>query len=842
MNRAETAHRLTFLLALALGAALLPAAPVTRLPTSTGPASRPVASLAPTATPLPGTRFEFGVTNGPGKIGWMTGAGVPWGYRYQYLSGGVNTNGGWETWNANGDFPLLYMNESTTPPANYVPVLTYYEICQSLPGRCPSGQDQASDYTNVNNTSTMASYFGNFVLLLQKAAVYGKKVVIHVEPDFWGMMQQKAAGAGPAGVSASVASSSYTCPAPLSGHCLSAFPNTVQGFAYALLYLRDQYAHNVVMATHASPWASNIDIGSDTNPGTNAATEADKTAAFLAAAGLTSNSPGIPPGISTWDVVFNDVADRDAGFYELQYGANHWWDRTNATLPNFNRYLQWVTELHLKTNRQQVVWQVPVGNQYYQTLDNSWGHYQDNRAEYFLGHVADLAAAGLVAVLFGGGAGGTTSYDDSRGDGVTNGPGHAITDLWGACSACNGHLSTVADDDGGYLRTFVGQYYQSPYPLTPPPPPPSGVYNPVVPFRILDIRFGPQYTTPLTHGATRTVQVAGFPGSNVPATGVLAAVLNVTAVNPTAASFLTVWPAGAPRPLASNLNWTAGSGPRANLVQVALGGGNVNIYSPAGLVDLVIDVAGYFNSNAGPDGLYQPLTPYRMLDTRASHETLGPTTTLTKVIAPSGGPGGIPASGVEAVVLNVTVANPQAASFLTIWPADAVRPTSSNLNWVAGQTVPNRVTVKLGSGGNVSFYNAAGLVDVIVDVSGYYTDTHNVSGGFRYFPLAPYRVHDTRSGPPLGQGQTESVNLVGTIPNTAGGAVLNVTVTNTSAASFLSVWPQGQSRPLISDLNWVPGDTVANLVPIAIGSLGHVDDYNPNGSTDVVMDVNGYYG
>jgi hypothetical protein len=98
--------------------------------------------------------------------------------------------------------------------------------------------------------------------------------------------------------------------------------------------------------------------------------------------------------------------------------------------------------------------------------------------------------------------------------------------------------------------------------------------------------------------------------------------------------------------------------------------------------------------------------------------TLAQGTTLTVQVA---GAGGVPATGVTAAVLNVTVTNTAKASFLTVWPTGANRPTASDLNWVAGQTVPNLVVVKLGADGAVQVFNAAGSVDVVVDVSGWYS-------------------------------------------------------------------------------------------------------------------------
>ena len=378
----------------------------------------------------------------------MTTSSVPWKYRYQYLSAGVNTGHGWETWNTPlGAFAGYYM--SASGGAGYTPVFSYYEICQSLPASC-TGNQQTDDYNNLNNTGTMNAYYANFKLLMQQAHTYGQLVVVQVEPDFWGFMEQKAAGGDASAVTASVASSGF---ADVAG-----IPNTVQGFGEALLHIRDVYASNVVLGIHASMWASGPDVASSTDATLNVVAAADSTAAFLNSAGITSNPYG-----STWDVVFNDVDDHDAGWWEAQGADNafftHWWDPTNTVFPNFARYLSWVSELHSKTGRQQVVWQVPEGNQYFLTENNACGHYQDNIAQYFIGHPQSLVNSGLVAVLFGAGNGCQTNHWDAQGDGITNNNGLTTTDLLGWCNACNTHTSSYSDDDGGYIRIFVAQYY-----------------------------------------------------------------------------------------------------------------------------------------------------------------------------------------------------------------------------------------------------------------------------------------------------------------------------------------------------------------------------------------------
>jgi hypothetical protein len=425
--------------------------PLVALVVALAPAASSSASLfrapATAALPLPQDRLHFGLANDPSDLAWMTNSGVPWRYRYQYLAGGVNTGKGWETWNSPaGAFASYYMKASGD--SGYIPVLTYYELLQSNPSTGISESDR--DYSNLNNTATMAAYYANFKLLMQMTGAYAKPVIVHVEPDLWGYLQQRAGAGDASAVSASVASSGFPEAAGI--------PNTAQGFGYALLKLRDLYGANAILAIHASAWANGTDIASTTSTSVNAVAVADSTAAFLGSAGITSNPYG-----TTWDLVFNDLDDHDAAWWEKQGVINssytHWWDPTNTTFPNFSRYLAWVAELKARTGRPQMAWQVPVGNQYFLTMNNTCGHFQDNVAQYFISHPADLFAAGLIAVLFGAGNDCQTTYSFARGEAATNNNGLPTTDLLGYCNACNTHVAAWPDHDGGYLRLFVGMYY-----------------------------------------------------------------------------------------------------------------------------------------------------------------------------------------------------------------------------------------------------------------------------------------------------------------------------------------------------------------------------------------------
>jgi hypothetical protein len=364
---------------------------------------------------------------------------------------------------------------------------------------------------------------------------------------------------------------------------------------------------------------------------------------------------------------------------------------------------------------------------------------------------------------------------------------------------------------------------------------PPVAYTAQSPNRILDTR--PSQT--LAAGASLSVTVAGgTTGVPAAATGV---VLNVTVTNATAASFLTVWPAGQPRPLASNLNWVAGE-TRPNLVNVPVGsGGQVSIYNGVGSADVVVDEEGYFAAPSGSAGGYNSLTPARLLDTRSG---VGCTTMGTGSVCDLQvlGMGGVPATGVSAVVLNATATNTATNGFFTLYPSATARPLASNVNWMAGWTIPNRVIVKVGANGKVTIYDGQGAADAVIDVSGYFTDS--TATGKLFTPLSPVRALDTRiSSGTLGpNGIYANFQVTGNngVPPGATAVFLNATVTNTTASSYLTVYPNA-AKPLASDLNWVAGQTIPNLTLATLSATGTANFYNGAGFADLVLDLSGWF-
>ncbi|SCG48574.1 hypothetical protein [Micromonospora halophytica] len=222
---------------------------------------------------------------------------------------------------------------------------------------------------------------------------------------------------------------------------------------------------------------------------------------------------------------------------------------------------------------------------------------------------------------------------------------------------------------------------------------------------------------------------------------------------------------------------------------------------------------------ADTTGAYYPLSPYRLMDTRSGlggkTGKIGP---LSKFDLQVSGRGGIPASGVGAVVLNVTIVNPTADSFVTAYPAGEARPDASSVNFAKGWLGSNNVTVKLGSGGKVSVYNRNGYTDVVVDVVGFYAkdDTMVDRNGGQYEWHYPARVFDTRNDPegkpPAGTVLEYSLSFEDQDQHAhIKSLVLNLTAVAPASAGYLTAWSGAGSRPVSSTVNYGAGVNVPNL-------------------------------
>ncbi len=235
--------------------------------------------------------------------------------------------------------------------------------------------------------------------------------------------------------------------------------------------------------------------------------------------------------------------------------------------------------------------------------------------------------------------------------------------------------------------------------------------------------------TGFTPGETQNIQVSGL--GSVPSTGVTAVVLNVTSTGTEKGGYFTLYPSGATRPTASNLNWIPGNAV-ANRVIVPVENGKVSLYSST-YAQAIVDVSGYF-SDATTGNYLVPISPVRICDTRPGNpsgltgidaqcngDTLNPRSQLKVKVA---GAGGLPSSGVSAVIINLTASGGSSSGYLSVNPA-STPPTTSDVNWTGIEkiAVPNLVVATVDSSGYITIYNGSGTstVNVIVDVTGYMT-------------------------------------------------------------------------------------------------------------------------
>lgn len=245
----------------------------------------------------------------------------------------------------------------------------------------------------------------------------------------------------------------------------------------------------------------------------------------------------------------------------------------------------------------------------------------------------------------------------------------------------------------------------------------GALLTPLGPARVLDSRDGTgTRAAPFGAAEQRRLTVPGLPP------GATAVVVNATATGTTADGFVTLFPGGSARPLASQLNPRRGA-TVANLVVVGVGpGATVDVFNNAATTDLVVDLVGAFGpaGAAGGGAAYFPLSPTRVVDTRdGTGGVTGPVGNGTATTLALAGRGGVPPAGVVAVDANVTVVAPSADGHTTIWPTGP-RPLASILNFDAGAVVANRDLVAVDGVGAARAWSVPPAIHYVVDVSGWY--------------------------------------------------------------------------------------------------------------------------
>ena len=342
-----------------------------------------------------------------------TASAAAWDVRYQYIAGLFNdgpgpcascaTNctvlnrscanstpngcGWWGCYQFDQEQPGAFVRTWVSAAAGRaeIPMLTYYQLLLGS-----AVQPGAEEETKAAaDKAFMARYLADFRFMLLQ--IGSDRAIVQIEPDFWGFAQTVNGDAH--ALPAAVASANPT-------DC-GAQEDSIAGLGRCLIAMARKYAPGALVGLHGSSFASGPDSFLNTDPNLDVTVEAKKLGAFLTACGAGAS-----------DFVTIDASDRDTGYY-VSVGRNTGWDATNTTLPNFHQALAFTKALAEAVHKPIFFWQVPVGNG---SQANMADHWRDNRVDYFLSHVSELAAAHVAGVFFGAGAKGQTTPESDGGN------------------------------------------------------------------------------------------------------------------------------------------------------------------------------------------------------------------------------------------------------------------------------------------------------------------------------------------------------------------------------------------------------------------------------------------
>ncbi|MFK8024237.1 MAG: hypothetical protein AB8G26_09790 [Ilumatobacter sp.] len=384
-----------------------------------------------------------------------------------------------------------------------------------------------------------------------------------------------------------------------------------------------------------------------------------------------------------------------------------------------------------------------------------------------------------------------------------------------------------------------------------PSSPPAGLFDVRTPRRLLDTRPGELTADGRSAGIGKTaagavlrVQVAGRGSVPVDARG---AIVNLTAVASQAEGFVVAFDCSTPMPLASSLNYAAGTDVANELVVALSRAGELCLFSSAD-VHLLLDVVGHIL----PSSPLVTVTPARLLETRAvSTGTVdGRSAGVGRIRAGTDrrvqvtGRAGVPDDAVAAIV-NVAAVQPESAGYVTVSPCTDDPPLAASLNVVAGIDRADEIVAPLDGGGGLCVYSSEST-DVIVDVVGF------VPAGTDYVATVPARFHDTRSGAGsidgfgvgtgrVRDGQVRRIQITGRggVPGDAVAVAAYVTSIAPDSPGFFTVWPCVDEPPLASSVNHVVGGDAGSELLAPLDERGGLCIFT-RGGAHLTVDVSGY--
>lgn len=319
---------------------------------------------------------------------------------YQYLCCGYGDKG-WRGWNQpSGEYATMVINNARA--VNAIPMFTYYQIAYEF---------EIKNYA-ILTAPELHQYLLDIKMMFTKLGAYGGPSIVHLEPDFFGYLQQYAVAQGksPSQIPAKIRYSDLP-------ECQN-LPETVRGMLDCMVTLGRKMAPKAKIGFHASGWGDWYDSATATPDMIRQ--KAASVGNFLRACGSDAT-----------DFVTLETTDRDAGFLEATRGAKGaYWDDTNATKPNFTDHFIWVKAVSQTTVKPILWWQMPFGVP--STIPGGTdGHYRDNRVRYFFSHTKDIVDAGGFGMVYGAGA----------------------------------EKQTMPETDGGQFKRALDNYLASPQPL-----------------------------------------------------------------------------------------------------------------------------------------------------------------------------------------------------------------------------------------------------------------------------------------------------------------------------------------------------------------------------------------
>ena len=404
-------------------------------------------------------------------------------------------------------------------------------------------------------------------------------------------------------------------------------------------------------------------------------------------------------------------------------------------------------------------------------------------------------------------------------------------------------LSLVGTDATASTNTWTATVAVNATRTDPPPagaaaPPGRTGFVPVDPIELYDTRDAGNL--PLAPGQRVDLAVPGV--GRLPAEGIGAVALNVSASCSTAPTDVTVWPAGSPKPSSAALNVPAGIGASALTVTALGGGGEVSLLNRSGTTELAVHVVGYYPVAGGQ--VFRPSKTLRLYDSK--RDPAGPLVPGAQRTVTVPTLSGVPSSAMTGALLNVTATNAAGAGALTVQSAATAR-NSATVSFAPGRPVKNRSVARLQDGA-FTVTGRDSTAHVVVDLVGWWAPAE-VARGRLFQPRAASRVLDTRTGigvpaERVGAGDVVTVRVAGRgkpVPSGARAVVMTLTARDASASTYVTAWPNGLRRPAFPDLSVPAWRTTSNLVVVRIGAKNRVRITNGTGSTHLVGDVVGYY-